>query len=135
MVAVAYHASHFETSVASFVYISKESWLRQNTELNLYSELWIALALAAPSCGLKKSWINTMLALSSDGLENACMHKWYQPTIASSSSLPTKTMDLLKEDQSLLKIKCGGYPLFVVLSLCTLCNVASSAIISSAFQY
>ena len=73
MVAVAYHASHFETSVASFVYISKESWLRQNTELNLYSELWIALALAAPSCGLKKSWINTMLALSSDGIENACI--------------------------------------------------------------
>ena len=64
MVAVAYHASHFETSVASFVYISKESWLRQNTELNLYSELWIVLALAAPPCGLKKSWINTMLVLS-----------------------------------------------------------------------
>ena len=63
MVAVAYHASHFETSVASFVYISKESWLRQNTKLNLYSELWI-LAVAAPACGLKKSWINTKLVLS-----------------------------------------------------------------------
>ena len=62
---VAYHASQFKTSVASFVYISKESWLRQNTKLNLYSELWIV-------AGSTRMWLEKELdkhnacALSSD---------------------------------------------------------------------